>query len=122
MFVLLEHQAPPPPHGPGLHWDFMIEWPGHERLATWRLGASPAEQRAVRAERISDHRRAYLDLEGDIGGGRGSVRRLDRGAARVLAFTDKRVELELSGAVLNGRYELCQQGDGWVLQPAERKL
>ena len=70
MFVLLMHET-----DSGVHWDFMIEIPDREGLATWRLAENPIDQteRAIAAEPLGDHRRVYLDFEGDIGRGRGSV-------------------------------------------------
>jgi hypothetical protein len=70
-YVILEHDHP------FLHWDFLLE--AGESLRTWRLAAPPQPAQTVRAEEISAHRRFYLDYEGPISGGRGSVRRWDAG-------------------------------------------
>ncbi|MFO0966313.1 MAG: DNA polymerase ligase N-terminal domain-containing protein [Gemmataceae bacterium] len=71
-YVILEHDHP------HLHWDFMLEDEGI--LKTWRLSACPTpEPCSIAAEPIGDHRLAYLDYEGPVGGGRGAVRRWDAG-------------------------------------------
>ncbi len=54
----------------GAHYDLFLE--SGETLSTWRL-SSPPETGSVTAERIGDHRKAYLDYEGGISGGRGHV-------------------------------------------------
>lgn len=80
--VLLAHTGLPPGPGPGDHLDWMLERgtaaPG--RLITFRLGIRPdAPGRSdFVAERTGDHRAAYLDHEGPVSGGRGTVARLAR--------------------------------------------
>jgi hypothetical protein len=103
MFVLLEHTLPD-----GIHWDLMVELPGRPLLATWRLAENPLTWRAgVPAERIGDHRQAYLDYEGPVSDGRGEVRRLDRGPCDVLADDHAgSLWLRLAGARLAGVFEL----------------
>lgn len=115
MFVLLEHDT-----GAGVHWDFMLAIADQEKLATWRLLQNPLEHpTGVAAERIGDHRRIYLDYEGDIGGGRGQVRRLDRGAAAVEIFTEREARLNLEGTCLRGRFLIFRRDDGvWIFQAA----
>ena len=70
-YVVLEHDHP------HLHWDFMLEANGV--LWTWRLPSPPTAGLSVEAERIADHRLAYLDHDGPVSGGRGVARRWDRG-------------------------------------------
>lgn len=64
-----------------------------DALATWALAELPADwqtllddsqlkfasSNSVDAERLPEHRLAYLDYEGPVSSGRGSVRRLDTG-------------------------------------------
>lgn len=113
MFALLEHTT-----SDGVHWDLLVEMPGRERLPTWRLARSPiAEQGPVDAERIGEHRRLYLGYEGPIGGGRGEVRRIDRGEATILSWSKDRVRFDLHGAVLRGTFELYRTEAGWKFKP-----
>jgi len=80
-------------------------------LLTFRVGVLPTLADRFEAERIADHRRAYLEYEGGISGGRGSVRRLVGGAATIEAF-------EPAGIVvlLDGSRRLVGVGEGsrWV--------
>ena len=55
----------------------MLEMEG--KLRTWRLERLPAPGVGIRAEPLGDHRIAYLDYEGPVSGGRGSVTRWDAG-------------------------------------------
>jgi len=71
-YVILEHDA-----ADGRHWDFMLA--GGEALATWALAERPDAAGPVAARSLADHRVAYLDYEGPISGGRGSVTRWDQG-------------------------------------------
>lgn len=76
--VLLRHDLP----DGSWHIDWLIDLPGDDpgRVPTFRLTLSPLEgHRDLTADRLEDHRRHYLDYEGDIGGGRGEVRRLTSG-------------------------------------------
>jgi hypothetical protein len=112
MFVLLEHHAAA--EG-SRHWDLLVEMPGADALATWRLERSPLDaDHEIPATRIQDHRRLYLDYEGEISGGRGAVRRLDRGAATIESAGD-RVLLVLSGECLRGRFEITPAGTGQLV-------
>ncbi len=70
-YVVLEHDHP------FLHWDFMLE--AGTALRTWRLAAPPQPGTSVAAEPIGDHRAAYLDYEGPVSGGRGTVTCWDAG-------------------------------------------
>lgn len=117
MFVVLEHDttraAGLPPDQRGLHWDLLIEVPGGERLPTWRLARNPLDAAdETPAQRLADHRRFYLDHEGEVAGDRGTVRRLDRGSATVEHCTEDRVVMVLAGEHLRGRFEIVREAAG----------
>jgi len=99
-FVILEHQSPR-----GLHWDFMLQ--RGDRLVTWALAQQPAPQAAIPAEALADHRLAYLDYEGPISGGRGTVTRWDWGIYDTLRWDAKEVVVRLSGVRLSGEVRLA---------------
>lgn len=75
-YVVLAHEGAPG----GAHFDWMLEAGGV--LATWRVPVAPADlpPGGAPAERIGDHRLAYLWHEGAVSGGRGTVRRVEAGA------------------------------------------
>jgi DNA polymerase Ligase (LigD) len=113
-FVLLEHEWN------GVHWDFMLET--GEVLRTWAIDAPIVSGRDLPARALGDHRRAYLEYEGEISGGRGRVRRLDAGTYRVLDWSAVRVRVELAGFQLSGKLELRLVGEEpldtprWILR------
>ena len=55
--------------------------PGSQ-LATWRVSVWPIEQ-PVDAKRLRDHRRFYLEYEGDLSDSRGRVERVAGGTCTV---------------------------------------
>lgn len=119
MFVLLEHAVECP--RPDVHWDFMVRIPGRRRLPTWRLAHDPtAHSGAIRAERIGDHRPAFLDYEGEISGGRGRVCRRDRGDAVVERFTASTLVVRLTGDLLRGTYEIAGEGPSGAFRRLDR--
>ncbi len=71
-FVILCHE-----NHRGAHFDFMLE--SGDVLKTWALPQPPASGVEIECEALADHRLAYLDYEGPVSGGRGSVARWDRG-------------------------------------------
>jgi hypothetical protein len=106
-YVILEHDWPV------RHWDFMLE--SGDVLRTWRLAAPPRPGESVAAAPIGDHRRAYLDHEGPVSGGRGTVTRWDAGAF-CWEGAGEGVAVRLEGARLRGRARLEADGaGGWRL-------
>lgn len=98
-FVVLHHECPSGYARPS-HWDFMLEADG--ALRTWALAARPDTDSSIDAEALSDHRLAYLQLEGPLSGGRGSVARWDQGEYRAEEWKPEKVVVRLSGARLSG--------------------
>jgi hypothetical protein len=76
-FVVLHHTGVDEPH-----YDFMFETSPTSQLVTFRLPQWPVFENQ-RALKLRDHRRAYLDFQGDISMGRGNVQRVDEGDAQV---------------------------------------
>lgn len=71
-FVILAHDWPQP------HFDLLLE--AGSVLKSWRLFDEPNANVHVVAELNGDHRMAYLEYEGPVGGDRGSVTRWDSGS------------------------------------------
>ena len=104
-FVVLRHE-PPDSGGKPLHWDFMLEW--GELLRTWSLNSEPQPNREIDAERLSDHRLAYLDYEGQVSGNRGTVRQWDVGSYEPRHDEENVVIVHLHGKRLVGEATLRQ--------------
>ena len=114
-FVILEHQFQ------GVHWDFMLE--SGELLRTWRLDKPPESGRPIAATPLADHRRAYLDYEGEISGGRGRVNRWDQGEFEWLVDEPRSAEVRLDGRRINGRAYLRRGASGdWTFQLTSDEL
>ena len=105
-FVLLRHETPAG-YPRGSHWDFMIEFAG--ALRAWALAETPTDGRDIEAEKLADHRIAYLELEGEISGGRGSVTRSDRGTYTIVRESENELLLDLRGEQLVGQALLTRQ-------------
>ena len=108
-FVVLHHQCPTGYPRPD-HWDFMLEAAGV--LRTWALRERPDAASAdspIAAEALADHRLAYLEMEGPVSGGRGSVARWDQGEYRAEEWKPDKVVVRLSGARLAGVATLVRE-------------
>ncbi len=101
-FVVLEHAWN------AVHWDFMLEH--GEVLRTWAIDAPIAPERDLPARALGDHRKLYLEFEGELSGGRGRVRRLDAGTFRALTWSADHVSVEVTGTQLAGIVDLCRSG------------
>ena len=88
--VLLRHTLP----DASAHLDWMIETAPDAALVTFRL-TSPMGAGPFEAERIGDHRRAYLDYQGPVSGGRGEVARVASGEATLHADEPDLLDLTL---------------------------
>jgi len=116
-FVLLHHQMPAHQPRPA-HWDLMLE--SGEVLWTWALAEVPTPDRPTTAERLADHRTDYLEYEGPVSGGRGSVRRHDCGTYRLVQCRAGEITVELDGRLLRGTLQMvadARQADAqrWTL-------
>ena len=99
-FVLLEHEWD------GVHWDFMLE--SGDVLRTWAVDAPIVAGVELPARALPDHRRVYLDYEGDVSGDRGRVRRVDEGRYEPIAWEAGRVLVRVAGRQLVGEVEVRQ--------------
>jgi hypothetical protein len=116
--VLLLHRTPDPAPGGGHHFDWMFQRPGGGPLITFRLASrpTPAGPWPLRAERLADHREAFLTFEGPLTGDRGSVERIDSGNCELTIDTDAELSARIRLGPLAG--ELVGQAIGnslWLL-------
>jgi hypothetical protein len=88
-FVVLEHDHPT------LHWDLMLE--GENALETWRLSSLPQIGATCQAEKLPDHRMAYLEYEGPVSKNRGNVTRWDEGRYFQIEDQPRRIGVRLVG-------------------------
>lgn len=80
-------------------------------LKTWALDQPIAPGVVQPARRLPDHRLAYLQFEGDVSDGRGTVHRIDRGTYQTLTCEASRVRIVLQGGHVTGEVELTLAGD-----------
>jgi hypothetical protein len=134
-FVLLYHACPPDYIRPS-HWDFMLE--SGEALRTWALYQLPrawaaahaqtgeidpqcpelADDDAVPAEQLGEHRRNYLEYEGELSDHRGRVKRVAAGTFKSDAESAASWQLTLEGASIEGQIRLSRTGaeqSAWTL-------
>ena len=114
--VVLRHES----HGE-THFDLMIE--AGAALATWQFASSPAQLAAggaLSCRRLADHRVAYLDYDGPVGGDRGHVTREDSGSCTVMSQTDAVWQLDLHGQTMRGSYTLVRRDCVWTLVREQR--
>ena len=93
----------------GNHYDLLLEQ--GETLKTWRL-ENPSFQVPQTAKQIQDHRKIYLDYEGEVSGGRGTVKIWDTGAYVADRWEEKRIRIAVVGRQLRTRLRLDRSDDG----------
>jgi hypothetical protein len=108
-FVILEHLWN------GVHWDLMLEVNGV--LRTWAIDEAIVAGRDLPARALADHRLHYLEYQGEISGGRGSVRRLDSGSYQSRLWTSELVRFRLEGAQVAGEAVLFRVESGLTEEP-----
>ena len=107
-YVILRHEMPAEAARTS-HWDLMLEFDGV--LRTWALGKLPCAGAVMDVEALPDHRMDYLEYEGPVSGGRGTVRHWDEGTFRLLRASDLEMVIELMGRRLHCVARLNQQTD-----------
>lgn len=112
-WVLLHHQVGDQFGDRGDHFDFMLAPVGVSLedsdptgsnaedvkcLWAWAIPTNPLAQPLpleCSAERLPDHRAAYLEYEGPISGDRGHVDRVASGSYEVIRWSEERIELRV---------------------------
>jgi len=92
-YAILHHTGVVPEH-----FDLMFETADGSTLATWRSPAWPITTPTV-IERLADHRADYLEYEGPVSGGRGTVRRVAGGRFTTVARTADRWVVGIEGGM-----------------------
>ena len=104
-FVILRHETPPGYERP-THFDLLLEW--GDALRTWSLPAFPTPGVELPCEELTPHRREYLDYEGAISAGRGSVTQVAAGVYDLLEQSSQLVQVRLHSPKLSGVLCLTQ--------------
>lgn len=114
-FVIQEHNSS------HLHWDFRLEFDGV--LKSWAITKVPPRVKGIKrlAIQVADHSLSYANFEGEIkeGYGKGNVKIWDKGTFNLIDKTSKKIEFELNGNKLKGKYVLIFTGygpkkNGWL--------
>ena len=105
-FAILAHDFPTP------HWDLFLE--AGSFLRSWRLPILIDIETTFVAEPMPNHRLLYLDYEGPVSGGRGSVARVDAGTFAWELDQPDHAEVQLLGKVFVGRLILMKTVEQWL--------
>ena len=89
-YVVLHHVW----HGQA-HYDLMFETSAGSALATWRSASDGRCTGESPLTPLADHRRAYLEFEGEVSGNRGQVKRVAAGTCRILVDNPSRLRVRL---------------------------
>lgn len=112
-YVVLQHSDVSEPH-----FDLMFETLPGSTLATWRSESWPIEQRTP-LKRLRDHRRLYLEYEGQLTGQRGEVYRMAEGNCELDIGENAIWMIRLLSGVAPQRLVFRQiSGDRWEAEPA----
>ena len=112
-YVVLQHADVEEPH-----FDLMFETLPGSMLATWRSEAWPIE-RCVPLKRLRDHRRLYLEHEGQLSGQRGTVYRVAEGNCEVIVGEAAQWTIRLLSGAAPQQLAFRQiSGEQWEAQPA----
>ncbi len=114
-YVILRHETPQ-----GIHFDFMLEAGG--ALKTWSLAEPPRPGVEIECQALADHRLAYLDYEGPVSGGRGTVTRWDQGTYTLEQQSEGEWVIDLAGERLAGKATLRRDPNDssrWRFQVSE---
>ena len=109
IFVIQEH------HASHLHWDFRLEIGGV--LKSWAIPKQPPRTKGIKrlAIAVEDHLKSYANFEGEIPEGEygaGKVKIWDKGTYKLIEKDKKKIEFELNGKKLSGKYVLVKTDYG----------
>jgi hypothetical protein len=111
-YVVLRHSNVGEPH-----FDLMFETLPGSMLATWRSENWPIEHPTA-VTRLRDHRRLYLDYEGDLSDQRGTVYRVAEGTCQVTIGEGSVWAIRLLTGVPSQTFLFRQlDGERWEVTP-----
>ncbi|MCW8966686.1 MAG: 3'-phosphoesterase [Candidatus Pacearchaeota archaeon] len=104
LYVIQEH------HASHLHWDLRLSINGV--LKSWAIPKEPPKTKGIKRLAISveDHPISYAKFEGEIkeGYGKGTVKIWDKGTYDLIQKDKKKIEIEIHGEKLKGKYVLVK--------------
>ena len=112
-YVIQRHEKQNEP----THWDLMLE--NGTVLETYRVSLPPEDWGAkpVEAVRIFDHPLKFLNYEGSVNKGKGTVEIADCGTYRLIEKNETQQQISFVGNLLRGEFQLCLiEGDRWELR------
>ena len=98
-FVVLKHSR----QNEKPHYDLMLETDNAALLATFSFELSPDEftdKRISEFKQIEDHDRKFLQYEGSVNGGTGTVEQVDKGKIRIISLSP--LKCHIYGKTLRG--------------------
>lgn len=111
-FVIQEHTT-----AADKHWDIMLQ--SDNWLQTWRLNCPPEKisEQPVNAEKIFDHPLKFLTYQGPVQNQTGTVYTVEKGTYIIENQTEKQMELNMHGKILNGKFTLTKTNlQNWLFQ------
>ena len=81
------------------HFDLMLQPAPDAMLLTWCITEYPETWPPENAQRLPDHRPAYMTYEGPVSNNRGEVKRIARGEALVLNKDTATIDFKLTGDI-----------------------
>ncbi|NQU25340.1 MAG: hypothetical protein HQ567_28990 [Candidatus Nealsonbacteria bacterium] len=103
-FTVLLHDSPR-----GLHYDLLLET--GDVLRTWALPQPPDVAVEMACEALPDHRLHYLEYEGPVSDGRGTVAQWDRGTYEIQRQGETELAVKLAGEKLVGQAVLQRSSE-----------
>lgn len=109
IYVIHEH------HASHLHYDLRLQMRGV--LKSWAVPKQPPRGKGTKrlAIQVTDHPLSYAKFEGEIPEGQygaGKVKIWDSGKLKILEADKKKIEFELQGKRLSGKYVLVKTNYG----------
>jgi hypothetical protein len=115
-FTISHHTEGPEPD----HYDLMIE--DGKVLRTWRIQHTNFES-VQPAILMPDHRREYLDREGEVSGNRGNLRIWTTGTSEREIWNKNVIQVRLNSEEVNRRLRIFQENqNSWKIVDATTKL
>jgi hypothetical protein len=110
-YVVLRHEGIPHPH-----FDLMFETAAGSDLTTWRSDRWPIDA-PTPLTKLADHRSAYLEYEGPLGGNRGSVRRVAAGNYHLHEYNPTSWRLSFEHPAGPIQLVIESNGNQWLAKP-----